>query len=106
MSTTIKYLLDEEQMPKSWYNIQADLPEPLPPVLHPGTMQPIGPADLESLFPMVLIEQEVSTERNIDIPAPIQEIYRKWRPSPLYRARALENKLDTPRPVSTTSTRV
>lgn len=96
MSTTVKYLLDEEQMPKFWYNIQADFPEPMPPVLHPGTMQPISPADLEPLFPMALIEQEVTTEREIEIPAPIQEIYRKWRPSPLYRARALESKLDTP----------
>lgn len=96
MPATIKYLLDEEQMPRSWYNIQADLPEPLPPTLHPGTGEPIGPADLEPLFPMALIEQEVSTERYIDIPEPVRDIYRSWRPSPLYRARGLEAKLDTP----------
>ncbi len=96
MSEQIKYQLEEEQIPKSWYNIQADLPEPLPPVLHPGTQQPIGPADLEPLFPMALIEQEVSTERYIDIPEPIRDIYRRWRPSPLYRARGLETALDTP----------
>ena len=96
MSATVKYLLDEEQIPKSWYNIQADLPEPLPPTLHPGTKEPISPADLEPLFPMSLIEQEVSTERYIDIPEPIRDIYRQWRPSPLIRARGLEKKLDTP----------
>ena len=96
MSEQIKYLLDEGQIPKSWYNIQADLPEPMSAVLHPGTQQPIGPADLEPLFPMALIEQEVSTERYIDIPEPIRDIYRRWRPSPLYRARGLEKALDTP----------
>ncbi len=96
MSATVKYLLDEEQIPKAWYNIQADLPEPLPPTLHPGTKQPITPADLEPLFPMALIEQEVSTERYIDIPEPVRDIYRQWRPSPLYRARGLERALDTP----------
>ena len=96
MSATVKYLLDEEQIPKSWYNIQADLPEPLPPTLHPGTQEPISPADLEPLFPLSLIEQEVSTERYIDIPEPVREIYRQWRPSPLFRARGLERALDTP----------
>ncbi len=79
MSTT-KYLLDESRMPRFWYNIQADLPKPLPPVLHPGTLQPIGPADLAPLFPMDLILQEVSTEREIEIPEPVREIYRLWRP--------------------------
>jgi tryptophan synthase beta chain len=77
MSDQIKYLLNEDQIPKSWYNIQADLPEPAPPVLHPGTQQPIGPADLEPLFPMSLIEQEVSTERYIDIPEPVRDDWRK-----------------------------
>ena len=96
MSNTVKYLLDEEHIPKAWYNIQADLPEPLPPTLNPGTKQPISPADLEPLFPMALIEQEVSTERYIDIPEPIRDIYRNWRPSPLFRARRLEKVLDTP----------
>jgi len=96
MSDTVKYLLDEEHIPTAWYNIQADLPEPLPPTLHPGTKQPITPADLEPLFPMALIEQEVTTERYIDIPEPIRDIYRNWRPSPLFRARRLEKALDTP----------
>ena len=96
MSDTIKYLLDEEHLPKTWYNIQADLPKPAPPVLHPGTHQPIGPADLAPLFPMELIRQEVSTEREIDIPEPVREVYRQWRPSPLYRARRLEAALQTP----------
>jgi tryptophan synthase beta chain len=96
MSDTIKYLLDEEHLPKTWYNIQADLPRPAPAVLHPGTLQPIGPADLAPLFPMELIRQEVSTEREIDIPEPVREVYRQWRPSPLYRARRLEKALQTP----------
>ena len=93
---TIKYLLDEDRMPTSWYNIQADLPVPLAPPLHPGTGQPIGPQDLAVLFPMELIMQEVSTEREIAIPEEVQRIYRQWRPSPLFRARRLEQALDTP----------
>ncbi|MDP1716889.1 MAG: TrpB-like pyridoxal phosphate-dependent enzyme [Burkholderiales bacterium] len=96
MSDTVKYLLDETRIPKFWYNIAADLPSPPPPVLHPGTMQPVGPADLAPLFPMALIEQEVSTEREIMIPGPVRDIYRQWRPSPLFRARRLEKALDTP----------
>jgi tryptophan synthase beta chain len=92
----IKYLLNEDQMPTAWYNIQADLPEPLPPVLHPGTGQPIGPEDLAPLFPMELIMQEVSQERYIEIPEEVRQIYCQWRPSPLYRARQLEKALDTP----------
>ncbi|MDP6886780.1 MAG: TrpB-like pyridoxal phosphate-dependent enzyme [SAR324 cluster bacterium] len=96
MSDTIKYLLPEAEMPNSWYNIIADLPEPPPPVLHPGTGQPVGPDDLAPLFPMELILQEVSAERYLDIPEPVREIYRQWRPSPLYRARRLEKALDTP----------
>jgi tryptophan synthase beta chain len=91
-----KYVLDEKDMPSRWYNIQADLPEPLPPYLHPGTMQPLGPADLAPLFPMELIKQEVSQERYIDIPEEVQKVYRIWRPSPLYRAYELEKALDTP----------
>jgi tryptophan synthase beta chain len=91
-----KFLLDESEMPTAWYNIQADLPVPLPPVLHPATHQPIGPADLAPLFPMEIIKQEVSTERYIDIPEEVQEIYKLWRPSPLYRATRLEKLLDTP----------
>ena len=96
MSETIKYLLPEAEMPKNWYNIVADLPEPPPPVIHPGTGQPIGPEDLAPLFPMDLILQEVTSERFIDIPRPILDIYRQWRPSPLFRARRLEKVLDTP----------
>src|SRR5580693_2996160 len=92
----VKFILDEKDIPKSWYNLAADLPKPLPPVLHPGTKQPIGPADLEPLFPMALILQEVSTERTIDIPEPIRDVYRMWRPSPLIRARRLERALVTP----------
>ncbi len=96
MSDVTKYILPEDRIPKAWYNIAADLPEPLPAVLHPGTGQPIGPADLEPLFPMALILQEVSTERWIDIPEPVRDVYRLWRPSPLFRARRLEKALDTP----------
>ena len=96
MSDTIKYVLDEDRMPKNWYNITADLPEPLAPVIHPGTGQPIGPEDLAPLFPMALIMQEVSAEREIEIPEPVRDVYRQWRPSPLMRARRLEKALDTP----------
>ena len=96
MSDTIKYLLSEEQMPKDWYNLAADLPVPLPAVLHPGTLQPVGPDDLAPLFPMTLIQQEVSTERHIEIPEPVRQIFRQWRPSPLFRARRLEQALGTP----------
>ena len=96
MSEQTKYILDETHIPKSWYNLIADLPKPLPPVLHPGTKQPVGPGDLEPLFPMELILQEVSAERTIDIPQPVRDVYRMWRPSPLMRARRLEQKLGTP----------
>jgi len=96
MTESVKYLLDETKIPKAWYNLAADLPEPLPAPLHPGTLQPIGPADLEPIFPMSIIEQEVSTERWIDIPEPVREIYKLWRPAPLIRARRLEQALGTP----------
>jgi tryptophan synthase beta chain len=96
MSDQVKFVLDEQDLPKDWYNILADLPKPLPPVLHPGTGQPIGPADLAPLFPMEIIKQEVSSERTIAIPEPVRQIYRQWRPTPLYRARRLEKHLDTP----------
>jgi len=96
MSDTTKYLLPEDRIPKSWYNIAADLPEPLAPVLHPGTGQPIGPDDLAPLFPMALIGQEVTTERDIEIPEPVRDVLKLWRPAPLYRARRLEAALDTP----------
>ena len=92
----VKILLSEKEMPTQWYNIQADLPKPLPPVLHPGTGQPVGPDDLAPLFPMGLIMQEVSQERYIDIPEEIQEVYKIWRPTPLVRARRWEKALDTP----------
>jgi len=92
----IKYTLSEDKMPKAWYNIQADLPTPVPGVLNPATNQPITPTDLEPLFPMALIQQEVSTEPEIEIPEAVQSIYRQWRPTPLYRARRLEKQLDTP----------
>ncbi len=90
------WFLDQKDMPVNWYNIQVDLPEPLPPVLHPGTGKPIGPEDLAPLFPMELIKQEVSTERWIEIPEEIQEIYLTWRPTVLHRAYKLEKALDTP----------
>ena len=93
---TTKFLLAENELPRQWYNIQADLPKPLPPVLHPGTKQPIGPQDLAPLFPMELIKQEVSTERWIDIPDEVLDIYKLWRPTPLFRAHRLEKALDTP----------
>ncbi len=96
MSETVKYLLDETHIPKFWYNIAADLPAPAPPVLHPGTKQPVGPDDLAPLFPMELIMQEVSTEREIPIPEPVRDVYKQWRPSPLFRARRLEKVLQTP----------
>jgi tryptophan synthase beta chain len=96
MSDTIKYLLSEDQMPKDWYNLAADLPVAPPAVLHPGTMQPVGPDDLAPLFPMSLIMQEVSTERHIEIPEPVRQVFRQWRPSPLFRARRLEQVLGTP----------
>ena len=96
MGDQVKFILDEKDIPKAWYNLAADLPTPLPPVLHPGTKQPVGPADLEPLFPMALILQEVSQERTIDIPEPIRDVYRMWRPSPLMRAQRLEQALGTP----------
>jgi len=91
-----KFILDEEDMPTSWYNILPDLPEPLPAVLHPGTGKPVTPDDLKPLFPMALIMQEFSPERYIEIPEEVQEIYRTWRPTILHRAHRLEKHLDTP----------
>ncbi|TAN46386.1 MAG: TrpB-like pyridoxal phosphate-dependent enzyme [Rhodospirillales bacterium] len=95
MTGTVKFLLDESKIPTHWYNIAADLPVPLAPVLHPGTREPIGPSDLEPLFPMEIILQEVSQERDIAIPEPVRAVYRQWRPAPLYRARRLEQALGT-----------
>ena len=94
--STHKYVMDEGQMPEEWYNIVPDLPVPLPPVLHPGTLQRVGPDDLAPLFPMALIAQEVSTDRFIPIPKGVQEVLRIWRPTPLVRAHRLELALDTP----------
>jgi tryptophan synthase beta chain len=91
-----KFLLDEDRIPRSYYNIAADLPEPPPPPLHPGTGQPIGPDDLAPLFPMELIRQVVSQDREIEIPEPVREAYALYRPSPLFRAHRLEQALDTP----------
>ena len=96
MTESVKYLLDESRIPKHWYNLLADLPQPPPPVLHPGTLKPVGPDDLAPLFPMSLIAQEVSTEREVEIPEPVREVYRQWRVTPLYRARRLEKALQTP----------
>jgi len=89
------WFLDQKEMPTQWYNIQADLPEPLPPVLHPATGKPVTPQDLAPLFPMELIKQEVTTERYIDIPDEVLELYKTYRPSPIFRAYNLEKALGT-----------
>src|SRR3954453_10836939 len=96
MTETVKFVLGEEGIPTHWVNLLPDLPgEPLPP-LHPGTGQPAGPEDLTPIFPMALIEQEMSPAPEIAIPDPVRDAYRLWRPTPLYRARRLEAALDTP----------
>src|SRR3954447_15105349 len=93
---TVKYLLPESEIPTHWVNLLPDLPgDPMPP-LNPATMEPAGPEDLAPLFPMGLIQQEVSPEPEVEIPEEVREIYRRWRPSPLYRARAFEKELGTP----------
>jgi tryptophan synthase beta chain len=96
MSDPSRFVLPQTEIPKYWYNIAADLPAPAPPPLHPGTLQPLGPEDLAPLFPLSLILQEVSIEREIEIPEPVREVYGLWRPSPLHRARRFEKALDTP----------
>jgi tryptophan synthase beta chain len=96
MNSATKITLAESAIPRRWYNVVADLPSPPPPVLHPGTLQPVGPDDLAPLFPMTLIEQEVTGERYVDIPEEVLDVYRLWRPSPLYRAHRLERALQTP----------
>ena len=96
MTEPTKILLDESELPTHWYNIIPDLPAPPPPVLHPGTLDPVGPADLAPLFPMDLILQEVSQESYVEIPEEIREVYRLWRPTPMYRAHRFEKELDTP----------
>ncbi|WP_366922400.1 TrpB-like pyridoxal phosphate-dependent enzyme [Metallumcola ferriviriculae] len=92
----VKILLDEREMPRQWYNIQADMPNLPKPPLNPATKQPAGPEDLSAIFPMELIKQEVTTDRWVDIPEEVADIYRTWRPAPLYRAVRLEKELDTP----------
>jgi len=92
----IQYNLPQDRIPHSWHNIVPDLPSPMAPVLHPGTLQPVGPDDLAPLFPMSLIQQEVSTEPAIEIPEEVRQVYAQWRPTPLFRARRLEKALDTP----------
>jgi tryptophan synthase beta chain len=96
MTEQTKFLLDESKLPKAWYNINADMPVPPQPVLHPGTLEPVTPDFLAVLFPMALILQEISADRYIEIPEPVREVYRLWRPTPFFRARRLEQALDTP----------
>src|SRR5260221_11882950 len=96
MSNQVKYVLQESEMPQQWYNIIPDLPAPPPPPLHPGTRQPVGPDDLGPLFPTALIMQEASGDRHIAIPEAVSDVYRLWRPTPLDRARSLEQDLATP----------
>src|SRR5262245_56229906 len=96
MGEPTKIILSESEMPRQWYNLIPDLPAPPPPVLHPGTLAPVRPDDLAPLFPMDLILQEVTTDRYVDIPEDVLDVYRLWRPSPLYRAHRLEKALGTP----------
>ena len=96
---TTKFLLTEKDLPSEWYNVAPDLPSPLPPPLHPGTHQPIGPEDLAPLFSMEIIRQEVSQERWVPIPEAVRDVYRMWRPTPLYRAHRLERALGLPETV-------
>ena len=96
MSAITKFLLSETDIPRDWYNIAPDLPSPLPPPLHPGTLQPIGPGDLAPLFPMEIIKQEVSQDRWVPIPDEVRDVYRLWRPTPLLRAHRLERSLELP----------
>jgi tryptophan synthase beta chain len=96
MAEQTKFILDESKLPKAWYNINADMPVPPQPVLHPGTLEPVTPDFLAVLFPMALILQEISAERYIEIPEPVREVYKLWRPTPFLRARRLERALDTP----------
>src|SRR5712692_10950172 len=86
MSRQVKYVLQESELPRQWYNVIPDLPPPPPPPLHPGTHQPVGPDDLAPLFPMELIRQEVTADPYVDIPGEVIDIYKLWRPTPLIRA--------------------
>src|SRR5258708_38966099 len=96
MSETKKFVLSESEIPERWYNILPDLPEPPAPYLHPATLHPMAPADRAPIFPQAIIAQEVSAEPWIDIPEQVRDIYKIWRPSPVYRAERLEQALDTP----------
>ncbi|GIU91417.1 MAG: tryptophan synthase beta chain [Acidimicrobiia bacterium] len=96
MNEPTRITLPDQDLPTAWYNVVPDLPQPPPPVLHPGTLEPVGPDDLAPLFPMGLIAQEVTSERWVDIPGPVLDVYRMWRPTPLFRARRLEKALGTP----------
>ena len=96
MSEAIKFILPDDRLPKVWYNLPADLPQPLPPILNAATGKPVAVEELTPLFPMSEILQEVSTEREIEIPDPVRDVYRLWRPTPLRRAQSLERLLDTP----------
>src|SRR5487761_1405153 len=96
MTGPTKILLDESEIPRQWYNVVPDLPAPPPPPLHPGTLQPVGPDALAPLFPMALIEQEVTGSSYVPIPDEVLDVYRLWRPTPLFRARRLEKALNTP----------
>src|SRR5512146_629907 len=91
-----QFTLSQDDIPTTWYNIGADLPEPMPPPLHPGTRQPIGPADMTAIFPENLVAQEMTAERWVEIPGPVRDIYALWRPTPLFRAVRLEKELQTP----------
>ncbi len=99
MADGTRFILPESAIPTSWYNIVADLPSPPPPPLHPGRLDPVGPGDLAPLFPMAIIMQEVSGERYIPIPEEVLEVYKLWRPTPLYRAHRLEKALELPKGV-------
>ncbi len=96
MSVPTRFVLPQAELPTHWYNVLADVPKPLPPPLHPGTKQPIQPADMAAIFPENLVAQEMTTERWVEIPEPVREIYTLWRPTPLLRAVRLEKALQTP----------
>jgi len=91
-----KIILDEEELPKQWYCILPDLPKPVPPMINPETREPVPPKALETVFAKELVRQEISEERWIDIPEEVREVYRLWRPTPLYRAFNFEKALETP----------
>jgi tryptophan synthase beta chain len=91
-----RIILPPEEMPRQWYNVLADVPDAATPPLHPGTKQPVGHDAIAPIFPMALIEQEISRERWVDIPEEVLEVLALWRPTPLHRARRLEEALETP----------